>query len=95
MDWVEVYEVYRIWDYFSQNFRIALEGTPRSLSCILVDSIYRSNFPLYKVLNLIRLFWDGVSSVVWLAQTHTQAVELPNHDGAALRSARRQVNQMR
>lgn len=95
MDWVEVYEVYRIWDYFSQNFRITLEVARGSLSRILVDSIYRSNFPLYKVLNLIRLFWDGVSTVDWLAQTHTQAVELPNHHGAALRSARRQVNQMR
>ena len=74
MDRVEVDDVYRIWDYFSQNFRIALEVARCSLSRILVDSIYRSNFPLYKVLNLIRLFWDGVSSVVWLAQTHIQAV---------------------
>ena len=72
-----------------------LEVARCSLSRILVDSIYRSNFPLYKVLNLIRLVWDDVSSVVWLAQTHIQAVELPSHHGVALRSARRQVNQMR
>ena len=95
MDRVEVDDVYRIWDYFSQNFRIALEVARCSLSRILVDSIYRSNFPLYKVLNLIRLFWDGVSSVVWLAQTHIQAVGLPNHPDAAQLSARRQVNEMR
>ena len=95
MDRVEVDDVYRIWDYFSQNFRIALEVARCSLSRILVDSIYRSNFPLYKVLNLIRLFWDGVSSVVWLAQTHSLAVELPNHHDADQLSARRQVNEMR
>ena len=95
MDWVEGYEVYRIWDYFSQNFRITLEVARGSLSRILVDSIYRSNFPLYKVLNLTRLFWDGVSTVDRLAQTHTQAVELPNHHDADQLSARRQVNEMR
>ena len=86
--------IYYFRDYFLQNFRIALEVTQCSLSRILVDSIYRSNFPLYKVPNLIRLFCDGVSSVVWLAQTHIQAVELPNHHDADQLSARRQVNQM-
>ena len=94
MDWVEVYEVYRIWDYFLQNFRITLEVARCSLSRILVDSIYRSNFPLYKVLNLIRLFWDGASSVDWLAQMRTQAVEPPSHHDADQRSAHPQVNLM-